>query len=82
MAKFYTFKATGSGEFPVDMLRYDGCYPRTTEDACNLKLGELDRKGKRTVELVMVVDSKDRMPTERRWESFGWSVSDMRFTKF
>jgi hypothetical protein len=82
MAKFYTFKATGSGEFPVDMLRYDGCYPRTTEDACNLKLGEFDRKERRTVELVMVVDSKDRVPTERRWASFGWAVSDMRFTKF
>lgn len=81
-AKFYTFKVTGNGEFPVDMLRYDGCYPRTTEDACNLKLGDFDRKEKRTVELTMVVNSKDRGPTVDRWRSFMWAVSDIQFKSF
>lgn len=75
--KFYTFKAAGGGEFPVDMLRYDRCYPRASEDAGRLCLGNLDRKEKRTVELV-----SDQTPTAARWSSFGWTVSDVQLKKY
>ena len=38
------FKVQGNGGFPWDMLRYDGCYPATTEDAVRLAVDRSDRE--------------------------------------
>ena len=32
MPRSYTFTVEGTGMFPVDMLRYDNCWPRTEQD--------------------------------------------------
>lgn len=62
-----TFRFTVDGDytFPLDMLRYDGCWPASSEDAV-----AMERKGPRTVTLI----SHFNPPTEARWRSFGWHV--------
>ena len=32
----YTFAVRGSGIFPFDMLRYDRCWPNTSDDATTM----------------------------------------------
>lgn len=72
---FHYVKVTGTGDFPVDMLRYDACYPRTTEDALKILGGYTFAFGeRRTVELVRVSDSRSNGFTPGRWASFGWRV--------
>lgn len=73
----------GSGQFPVDMLRYDSCAP------VNFKL-EFDSWGKRTRavltdpklcdELIVADVSSDRRPhwTSARWSSFLWGIKELK----
>ena len=68
-----SFVVNGRGAFPVDMLRYDHCYPETSAD--------VDRafceKGERIVRLVTRCSGKHEaglLPTEGRWRSFTWPV--------
>ena len=67
------FTVQGSKDFPLDMLRYDACYPATSEDAINLAA-----KDSRKVTLIstMITD-----PTAGRWNSFGWQVTDKTIIK-
>ena len=66
-----TFKVTGASEFPMDMLRYDAVYPRTSEDASNIGAGQWHKRERRTIEI------KGEGCTPDRWASFGWKVSDL-----
>lgn len=66
MAKRYRYTVQGGGTFPVDMLRYDSCYPCDTESALNM----LSDTGLRK---VVVMSSE--APTVARWASFLWDVS-------
>ena len=67
---FYEVKFTvkGAGEFPIDMLRYDSCYPLSQEDVNKFWWDEV-----REVTLISVKRCKSG-PTEGRWNSFGWKV--------
>ena len=73
MKYLQTFRVHGSSRFPVDMLRYDSCWPASEDysieisDSCGL--GD-----KRMVKLCRWVESKTALPTVGRWESFGWKV--------
>lgn len=69
---FHEFVVEGSGSFPIDMLRYDSCWPRTEIDSSKITFtGEpLER---RQVELATLTRSPWE-PTEGRWASFGWHV--------
>lgn len=69
------FKVAGRGHFPVDMLRYDECFPFNGQAVTAIEhfvrypsagAGEPSRE----VELVTM----SRQPTDARWLSFGWSV--------
>ena len=62
----HTFTVIGSGPFPFDMLRYDCCWPYSSEDASRLPL-----EGRRKVTLA---SGRRGSPTHARWESFGWKV--------
>ena len=75
MAKIKAFEFTVEGphDFPVDMLRYDGCWPRTSEDAVAITRDVRDGKLHR-VTLI----SHHRPPTVARWKSFGWDVVEQR----
>lgn len=69
-AYFQSFIAVGHGVFPVDMLRYDHCYP-ASQDAVSAMICE---RNERSVELARVTNGKPPDPTIARWESFGWRV--------
>ena len=60
--KLYRFEVTGRGAFPVDMLRYDSCYPSGTISASDILGTDL-----RTVSFYF-----HRKPTVARWDSFNW----------
>lgn len=81
MPKLYTqtFTVAGRGEFPLDMLRRDTCYPA---DGTAVEIITNTLKGNRParnapafrVDLVRVVNTTVAWPTEGRWASFGWVV--------
>lgn len=65
------FEVTGRGAFPMDMLRYDACYPASEADAGVLQRVTTGRsREEATVALVSL-----RAPTQERWASFGWRVT-------
>lgn len=65
MTQFYVI---GGGEFPLDMLRYDRCWPATSQDAATVS-AEVPRRR------VVCLQTNEARITVRRWESFGWRVS-------
>ena len=70
-----TFKVTGRFSFPVDMLRYDGAYPHSTEDGVKLSEAiQLRQREPVTIELSAAHFVKSWEPTVARWKSFGWDV--------
>jgi len=71
----HTFTVEGQGRFPIDMLRYDSCYPASESESC--KLSESVENGGlavRRVELACRNDRERWTPMAARWESFGWTV--------
>ncbi|HEX8551048.1 MAG TPA: hypothetical protein VF681_05775 [Abditibacteriaceae bacterium] len=67
------FTVVGRGDFPLDMLRYDRCFPRTGNDAAAAQSpGET-----RTVELTRDAATRYWRPCEGRWQSFGWTVTEV-----
>ena len=76
MARGYRFTVVGNYPFPLDMLRYDGCYPASTEDATAISAsirGERD-EGMGFPRGHSVTLYSNRAPTEGRWQSFLWHV--------
>lgn len=64
------FTVRGKGRFPVDMLRYDKCWPATQDDA--EVMAEVISEpviGVVNIKLVTCIE-----PTPDRWKSFGWYV--------
>ena len=58
----------GSGQFPVDMLRYDSCAPWSEGDSYSIAT----RHDHRRVALRRFSTSSGA--TSARWRSFGWLV--------
>lgn len=59
------FTVEGAGQFPIDMLRYDACWPSTQQD-----VAAIERIGtRRRIQLRGIT-----APTAARWKSFGWAV--------
>lgn len=56
----YEYYVSGRRQFPVDMLRYDACWPVD---------GDILDEGFRSIKVRSYCP-----PTPSRWESFGWSV--------
>lgn len=67
--KLWEFTVTGRGQFAVDMLRYDQCWPATESDSSRLDDGPRPSRETRTVVMRGM-----RRPTIDRWKSFGWAV--------
>jgi hypothetical protein len=63
---YYEFVVRGTSSFPLDMLRYDCCYPASQDGVSNM-IG----RGGSTREVTLKADSP---PTPGRWASFGWQV--------
>lgn len=71
------FTVIGRGTFPVDMLRYDECFPRDSQSAyaiINENGDDGTPRGHRTVTLV----THKHFITPERWRSFGWVVKENR----
>ena len=70
----YEYHVTGTGTFPFDMLRFDGCWPATGEDAAEIyntiESNIEDTRPRRSIKLRSYKE-----PTVARWHSFTWSVS-------
>jgi hypothetical protein len=66
----FRYVVEGIGEFPLDMLRYDNCWPATTLDVAGMATESLFGA---TLRRQVVIHSY-RAPTLARWESFGWRV--------
>lgn len=69
----YEFTVKGRDLFPIDMLRYDCCWPKTeTNDSYNIAASY--ERGNRAMREVTLIGLKD--PTVGRWHSFGWEVTE------
>ncbi len=71
------FTVEGVGEFPYDMLRYDGCHPLTSEDVHTMVTPRHKKPRKREVTLATHSANKwgaENCVTDARWESFLWRV--------
>jgi hypothetical protein len=76
--RIHEFEVIGNRPFPLDMLRYDSCYPKT-QDCIGDILVSMDpdpdeQTGEYYVKLIHVDDSPRWEPTIARWNSFGWAV--------
>ena len=76
------FRVTGQLPFPVDMLRYDNCFPGSQEAASYIATKTFpesreDRRSCPIIELCTCHSNKNWAPTKARWESFGWWVTEV-----
>lgn len=63
--------------FPIDMLRYDGCYPLTPDDVAMIdrSFDQTERLLGYDFKVTLVMFGRGRREPEKdRWLSFGWSV--------
>lgn len=70
------FVVEGSSPFPIDMLRYDACYPATSAD-CEIITGYGYDGEKVRVTLkhrVLKNENPQACPERGRWSSFKWQV--------
>lgn len=65
-----TFTVEGGGNFPLDMLRYDRCWPASQEDVWKISTNDLAR---RQVTLTRLVHNKNKLPAIDRWASYNWT---------
>jgi len=64
----YEYTVEGFGHFPFDMLRYDCAYPKNQSDVMHMI--------RRDINAVRQVTLRSfKLPTEGRWNSFGWKVT-------
>ena len=77
---FVEFTVEGDRPFPVDMLRYDHCYPAHEADSAEITNSHRPATIKpkmRKVNLRQWRFERGRLPQIGRWESFGWRVIDL-----
>ena len=74
--RYQTFIVEFKGTFPLDMLRYDSCFPASTKDA-NIIFDSIKCHNNGKVEIGRYIQNKKDRPTIARWESFSCKVSDI-----
>ena len=62
--------------FPIDMLRYDRCYPYTKDDSRKISedMRTIDETGNLESITVSRADSEIWKPATERWKMYGWDV--------
>ena len=76
----FQFTVSGDGPFPVDMLRYDNCFPAEASDSISIGICRHDREQYRELRSVRLNYHSARKTASReditpaRWQSFGWTV--------
>jgi hypothetical protein len=76
-AKRWRYSVTGSGVFPLDMTRYDACFPSGQDDVTSITRSFDRRNARDQATRTVRLRSTVKEPTEGRWESFGWKVSEV-----
>jgi hypothetical protein len=71
---YHEFAVHGVGRFPIDMLRYDSCFPTDQESALAIMDSNKIGKDHKLIRLSSIQDNSNWEPTKGRWESFGWRV--------
>jgi len=66
--------------FPVDMLRYDSCFPATTEDAVAITKAIMGPRLVTHVRLQAFSQNKTHW-TPERWKSFGIEIIETSVRK-
>lgn len=76
--KLVVITVAGTSNFPLDMLRYDCCFPQGSEDVSQMVYSEDHHlrtdaiKNKVPFKVTLVCAHEHFTPG--RWASFGWSV--------
>jgi len=66
----FLFTVEGSGSFPIDMLRYDRCWPANEgSDSYAIETHPTAKRRR-----IVLETQNELAPTNGRWESFGWKV--------
>ncbi len=73
-AKLYRFKVRWAGEFPIDMLRYDCCFPERESEGSSV-IERSFREGGGPYEVSLITMREGGHITPDRWASFGARVS-------
>lgn len=73
MIVLHKFKVQGRGHFPIDMLRYDSCFPYSGTDSGEIQ-SRLERRPAEGVIELGAYHNKNWKPTTGRWDSFLWKV--------
>jgi hypothetical protein len=72
---FFRVRVQGRVPFPMDMLRYDRCFPASEGESYKIfSTIKRENDGPVLVELVAVSVRPDWAPTDMRWASFSWRV--------
>lgn len=70
--RLWFYSVQGRGSFPIDMLRYDRCWP-ASEGGDSAKVeASFQPRASREERIVALIGLDE--PTEGRWASFGWKV--------
>lgn len=72
----YEYEVVWTGNFPIDMLRYDNAYPLRETDSVEIHKS-LDRLSRAKGPFTARIQSTIAGPTIGRWESFGASVRNV-----
>lgn len=72
-------RARGTATFPIDMLRYDRCYPLREIDSVLIAQNVTDPHQRFEEDKIYLVKYSDKAAekgqfTFARWDSFGWKV--------
>ena len=62
--------------FPLDMLRFDECWPATVEDSQRMSNSFGFRHGRRVRWELTLISNRQTVPTVDRWLSFAIEVID------
>jgi len=75
----HRLEVSGTGRFPVDMLRYDACYPASSKDVeklCATLYGDRPPRGPWTIEVASQVTAPWAL---ERWTSFGCKMVEKSY---
>lgn len=71
--KKFTVKGNNT-PFPIDMLRFDECWPASVQDSTKISNSFGFRHGRRVRWELELLTARDTAPTEDRWLSFAVEI--------
>jgi hypothetical protein len=71
------FTVWGTTPFPIDMLRYDCCWPATAADSLAIERSIANRDSQAAVvRLMSRIQRRHWRPAADRWRTFGWRMTE------